>query len=67
MRQLDRIASRACLASELPFVDRLAELYKQLLPRVEVDLLVYTPEELEAMRETSPLVRCALAEGREIP
>jgi hypothetical protein len=31
-----------------------------------VDLLVYTPEELEAARETSSFVRRILSEGRVV-
>ena len=47
----------------LGFLERTAELYRRLQPRVSADLLVYTPAEWEHMVHT-PLVRRALAEGR---
>jgi len=46
------------------FLDRLDEVYRLLDPRVAVDLLVYTPGEFATLRETSPLVRRAVAEGK---
>jgi len=46
------------------FLDRLDEVYRLLDPRVAVDLLVYTPEEFATLRETSSLVRRAVAEGK---
>jgi predicted nucleotidyltransferase len=46
------------------FLDRLDELYRLLDPQIATDLLVYTPEEFSRLRETSPLVRQAVAEGR---
>jgi|YelNatPaOPRAMG01_1025707.scaffolds.fasta_scaffold58949_3 predicted nucleotidyltransferase len=51
------------LESDLPFVERLALLYRQLLPRVEVDILAYTPAEFARLRESNPLVRRACQEG----
>lgn len=53
----------AVMESDLPFVRRLEELYGEIVPRVELDLLVYTPEEFEEMRHRR-FVRRALAEGR---
>lgn len=47
----------------LDFVERGAALYRRLQPRVPVDLLVYTPHEMEAMADR-PFVRHALAEGK---
>jgi len=47
----------------LNFLERTAELYRRLQPRVSADLLAYTPQEMEEMAQ-SPLVRRALAEGR---
>lgn len=47
----------------LNFVERVAELYRLLQPRVAADLLAYTPEELERVR-CRPFVRRALAEGK---
>lgn len=46
------------------FLDRLDELYCLLDPQIATDLLVYTPDEFAHLRETSPLVRRAIAEGR---
>ena len=53
----------AVMKSELPFIARLETLYREISPTVGLDLLVYTPEEFEHMRERS-FVRHALAEGR---
>ena len=47
----------------LGFLERTAELYRCLKPRVAADFLVYTPSEMERMIHT-PLVRQALEEGR---
>ncbi len=47
----------------LGFLERTVELYRRLQPRVAVDLLVYTPAEMERMAHT-PLVRRALQEGQ---
>lgn len=49
--------------SRLPFVERVARLYRQLAPRVAVDLLVYTPAAWEEMQDR-PFIRRALAEGK---
>ena len=46
-----------------PFVERLARFYRELDAGVALDLLVYTPEEFERMRER-PFVRRILEEGR---
>jgi hypothetical protein len=51
------------MESDLPFVERLAELYEELAPRVGLDLLVSTPEEFERMRGRA-FIRHALEEGR---
>jgi predicted nucleotidyltransferase len=47
-------------------VERAADLYRRAQPTLAVDLLVYTPEELEAARETSSFVRRILREGRVV-
>jgi predicted nucleotidyltransferase len=49
--------------SRLPFVERTAELYRQVVPKVAVDFLVYTPAEWQEMKD-SPFIRHALAEGK---
>jgi predicted nucleotidyltransferase len=46
------------------FLDRLAEVYAAVVPRKGLDVLVYTPEEFEAMSQCSSLVRKAVSEGR---
>jgi predicted nucleotidyltransferase len=46
--------------------ERAADLYRRARPTVAVDLLVYTPEELEAAREQSSFVRRVLREGRVV-
>jgi predicted nucleotidyltransferase len=50
----------------LPFVKRLAYLYRKLRPRVATDLFVYTPEEMADLRVSNPLVRTALRAGRRL-
>lgn len=49
--------------SHLDFVNRCAEAYRRLKPRVAADLLVYTPDEMTQMKDR-PFVRHALAEGK---
>jgi predicted nucleotidyltransferase len=51
------------LDSDLPFVKRLGLLYERIQPRVGLDLLAYTPQEFENLRER-PFIRQALREGR---
>jgi len=46
------------------FLDRLDDIYSAVRPRKALDVLVYTSQELESLRESSPFVRRALAEGR---
>lgn len=50
--------------TEKRFVDRLDEFYSLLLPRVAMDIFVYTPEEFERMKEESHFLRMALREGK---
>ena len=51
--------------TEENFVDRTARLYRQLLIDVDMDLLVYTPQEFEG-KQQSGFVRQALATGQVI-
>ncbi len=51
------------LDSKLPFVERTAQLYGLLAPRVAADILAYTPEEWEEMK-TWPFIQNALSEGK---
>lgn len=48
------------MRSDLPFVERMGEIYRRLRP-CEADVFVYTPEEME---EGNPVIRRALAEGK---
>jgi predicted nucleotidyltransferase len=47
-------------------IERSVDLAQRARPGVGLDLLVYTPEELEAARATSSFVRRILAEGRVV-
>ncbi len=51
------------MESEQDFVNRTAALYRELSVGVDMDLLVYTPEEFERMR-TRGFVRGALRTGK---
>ena len=51
--------------SEDDFVTRTADMYAELHSPVDMDLLVYTPEELERQKERG-FIRRALAEGTVI-
>lgn len=48
--------------SDLPFVERSSWVYRKLMPRVDADIMVYTEEEFEALKE-GPFLKKALAEG----
>lgn len=54
------------IAREIPlrFLDRLDLAYKTLDPDFPVDILVYTPEEIEKMKISNPFIRKALQEGK---
>ncbi len=49
--------------TDLPFLERTAALYRALQPQVAVDLLVYTPEEMDLMAGR-PIMRQIEREGR---
>jgi predicted nucleotidyltransferase len=51
------------MSSEQDFVHRTAELYRQVAAGVDMDLLVYTPEEFERLRQ-SGFVRRAMETGK---
>lgn len=51
--------------SPLPFIERLMEIYGKIRPSA-VDMFVYTPQEFDEIKETNPLVRHALKEGKVI-
>ncbi len=46
------------------FLDRLDAIYRAVIPKVALDVLVYTPAEFEALRRDNSFVRGAVAEGR---
>lgn len=48
----------------LRFLDRLKEAYGKIKPAVGMDILVYTPDELEEMRNKNPFLAHALVRGR---
>lgn len=47
-----------------PFLDRLRAAYQRIRPRVAMDVLIYTPEEMEEMLLISPFLRHALKKGK---
>jgi len=51
------------MESDLDYVSRVAALYQELAPGVDMDLLVYTPLEYEQVRRR-PFVRRAVESGR---
>ena len=53
------------LTSNKSFLNRTQDLYKKLLPS-GVDLLAYTPEEFEDMKENNLFIQHVLKEGRII-
>ncbi|MDO8615728.1 MAG: nucleotidyltransferase domain-containing protein [Dehalococcoidia bacterium] len=55
----------AVIESDIPFIQRLGETYQRLAPEVQADILVYTPEEFEEMKQR-PFVRRALATGEVV-
>ena len=46
------------------FLDRIETVYREIEPNVAVDILVYTPQEIEEMSRWSSFIRRALKEGR---
>ncbi len=49
-----------------PPAARVDDLYRRAHPGVAVDMLVYTPEELEEAKRTSSFVRAALSDGEVV-
>ncbi len=52
------------LRTDKRFLDRLKDVYGRIRPRVAMDILVYTPEELEEMERISPFIRHAMGKGK---
>lgn len=48
------------------FLERIEEFYKKIKPRCGLDLLVYTPEEFEKLKEESPFLKKAVKRGKII-
>lgn len=53
----------AVLRSDLPFIERIGFIYGKIVPRVATDILVYTPEEWQTVKD-KPFFKKAIAEGR---
>jgi predicted nucleotidyltransferase len=47
-----------------PYATRLAAVYEAVVPRIAIDLVVYTPREFERLARERPFVRRAVREGR---
>jgi predicted nucleotidyltransferase len=52
--------------SEERFTRRLERFYRMLNPSVALDLFVYTPEEFDAMADSNPFLRSAIARGKVV-
>lgn len=52
--------------TELSFKERTAMMYDEIDHDVDIDVIWYTPNELEALRQTSAFVRHAVAGGETI-
>lgn len=53
----------AVIKSDLSFIERIGFIYSKIAPRVDADILVYTPEEWQTIKE-KPFFKKAAAEGR---
>lgn len=51
------------LPSEMPFLERLRNLYLTLLPG-SIDIFPYTAEEFSEMKDTNPFMKQVLKEGK---
>jgi hypothetical protein len=52
--------------TENKFLERLDELYRLILPKIDLDLLVYTPEEWNDLLESRSFVQSIEKEGKII-
>jgi len=52
--------------TEKRFLERIEELYEYLKPKVAIDILVYTPDEFEEMKNWNPFIKSVLTKGRII-
>jgi uncharacterized protein len=53
------------MQSEKAYIDRIAEIYTLLRPSVDMDILVYTPEEFERMSQWG-FIRLAVESGQVV-
>lgn len=54
----------AVMQVEERFLDRIKMAYQRIKPSVAMDLLIYTPEEFDEMKEKSPFLIHALKKGK---
>jgi predicted nucleotidyltransferase len=54
------------MRSDKRFLDRLKDVYSRIQPSVAMDILVYSPQEAEALSETSSFLGYALEKGKVI-
>jgi predicted nucleotidyltransferase len=52
------------MPTQARFLDRLKDAYGRIQPTVAMDILIYSPQELDELREGSAFVSHALATGR---
>ncbi len=52
------------MQTEERFLDRLKKVYGRINPTVAMDILVYSPDEIEELYETSSFLSHALEKGR---
>jgi predicted nucleotidyltransferase len=52
------------MRTQARFLDRLKDAYSRIQPTVAMDILIYSPQELDELREDSAFVSHALATGR---
>lgn len=50
----------------LPFIERSQVFYDAIQPNVAMDILVYTPDEIQALKDSNPFIHRALTEGRVV-
>lgn len=50
--------------TDLPFMQRLQIFYDAIKPDVAMDILVYTPSEIENLKDTNPFIHQVLKEGK---
>ena len=50
--------------TDKPFLERLHDIYSSVVPKKALDVLVYTPDEFQSLKEDRSFVKRALKEGR---